>query len=312
MLNGIQEKEATQLVAQTSLIIICVTRLRRRSVNSRKRCSSLRTTSIRPRRSWWPQTRGSRRKRRPSRTWVKPTLQNTNFIIFLFFLFCANHTQSWTLWCWCSAAVGAWTTNQAKEEVEALEKKMQQLENELAQTQANLEQATHNLEEKEKALQNVSLLRMMTSLECAWSFFWHYLFVLLLRIVFVYIRVWLTTSHLFFFRGSYCLPLYLVRLSQSVVISKTHACYVCGSVVAKNYFIFALTSFLVGNQTINGFFHCLNKVSPSPMSHSEDAKSAASTPSSSPRCPRHFRVLEWSIWNASKNPLTFDRTVNLV
>ena len=51
---------------------------------------------------------------------------------------------------------GAWTTIQAKEEVEALEKKMQQLENELAQTQANLEQATHNLEEKEKALQNVS------------------------------------------------------------------------------------------------------------------------------------------------------------
>ena len=44
----------------------------------------------------------------------------------------------------------------AKEEVEALEKKMQQLENELAQTQTNLEQATHNLEEKEKALQNVS------------------------------------------------------------------------------------------------------------------------------------------------------------
>ena len=45
---------------------------------------------------------------------------------------------------------------QAKEEVEALEKKMQQLENELAQTQTNLEQATTNLEEKEKALQNVS------------------------------------------------------------------------------------------------------------------------------------------------------------
>ena len=44
---------------------------------------------------------------------------------------------------------------QAKEEVEALEKKMQQLENELVQTQTNLETATHNLEEKEKALQNV-------------------------------------------------------------------------------------------------------------------------------------------------------------
>ena len=44
----------------------------------------------------------------------------------------------------------------AKEEVEALEKKMQQLENELAQTQTNLDQATTNLEEKEKALQNVS------------------------------------------------------------------------------------------------------------------------------------------------------------
>ena len=53
-------------------------------------------------------------------------------------------------------AGGVWTTTQAKEEVEALEKKMQQLENELAQTQSNLEQATHNLEEKEKALQNVS------------------------------------------------------------------------------------------------------------------------------------------------------------
>ena len=50
--------------------------------------------------------------------------------------------------------------DQAKEEVEALEKKMQQLENELAQTQINLETATKNLEEKEKALQNVrSLLR---------------------------------------------------------------------------------------------------------------------------------------------------------
>lgn len=47
-------------------------------------------------------------------------------------------------------------SGQAKEEVEALEKKMQQLENELSQTQTNLEQATHNLEEKEKALQNVS------------------------------------------------------------------------------------------------------------------------------------------------------------
>ena len=46
---------------------------------------------------------------------------------------------------------------QAKEEVEALEKKMQQLENELTQTQTNLETSTHNLEEKEKALQNVSL-----------------------------------------------------------------------------------------------------------------------------------------------------------
>ena len=44
----------------------------------------------------------------------------------------------------------------AKEEVEALEKKMQQLEHELTQTQTNLDQATHNLEEKEKALQNVS------------------------------------------------------------------------------------------------------------------------------------------------------------
>jgi lipid II:glycine glycyltransferase (peptidoglycan interpeptide bridge formation enzyme) len=47
-------------------------------------------------------------------------------------------------------------TLKAKEEVEALEKKMQQLENELAQTQTNLETATHKLEEKEKALQNVS------------------------------------------------------------------------------------------------------------------------------------------------------------
>ena len=50
-----------------------------------------------------------------------------------------------------------WDFVQAKEEVEALEKKMQQLENELTQTQTNLETSTHNLEEKEKALQNVSL-----------------------------------------------------------------------------------------------------------------------------------------------------------
>ena len=44
----------------------------------------------------------------------------------------------------------------AKEEVEALEKKMVQLENELTQTQTNLDTASVNLEEKEKALQNVS------------------------------------------------------------------------------------------------------------------------------------------------------------
>lgn len=58
-------------------------------------------------------------------------------------------------------------TDQAKEEVEALEKKMQQLENELAQTQQNLETATKNLEEKEKALQNVSdVLLLLVSRAC--------------------------------------------------------------------------------------------------------------------------------------------------
>ena len=55
---------------------------------------------------------------------------------------------------------------------------MQQLENELAQTQTNLETATHNLEEKEKALQNVSFLRLckkknvlkfLVFLKIAWS-----------------------------------------------------------------------------------------------------------------------------------------------
>ena len=49
---------------------------------------------------------------------------------------------------------------QAKEEVEALEKKLVQLENELAQTTTNLENSNTKLEEREKALQNVSLTCM--------------------------------------------------------------------------------------------------------------------------------------------------------
>ena len=46
---------------------------------------------------------------------------------------------------------------QAKEEVEALEKKMVQLENELTTTTTNLENTVRKLEEREKALQNVSV-----------------------------------------------------------------------------------------------------------------------------------------------------------
>ena len=46
---------------------------------------------------------------------------------------------------------------QAKEEVEALEKKMVQLENELTTTTTNLDNTVKKLEEREKALQNVSL-----------------------------------------------------------------------------------------------------------------------------------------------------------
>ena len=46
---------------------------------------------------------------------------------------------------------------QAKEEVEALEKKMVQLENELSTTTTNLENTVRKLDEREKALQNVSL-----------------------------------------------------------------------------------------------------------------------------------------------------------
>ena len=64
-----------------------------------------------------------------------------------------------------------WTTKcvwKAKEEVEALEKKMQQLEHELTQTQTNLDQATHNLEEKEKALQNVSVQKSVFFLSAVW------------------------------------------------------------------------------------------------------------------------------------------------
>ena len=45
-------------------------RLRRKSVTSRRRCNSLRMTSIRLRRSCWPQTRGWRRRKKPSKTWV--------------------------------------------------------------------------------------------------------------------------------------------------------------------------------------------------------------------------------------------------
>ena len=48
---------------------------------------------------------------------------------------------------------------QAKEEVEALEKKMVQLENELTTTTTNLENSNKRLEEREKALQNVSHLQ---------------------------------------------------------------------------------------------------------------------------------------------------------
>ena len=55
---------------------------------------------------------------------------------------------------WAFDNFGTWP--KAKEEVEALEKKMVQLENELSDTQTKLETATKNLEEKEKALQNVS------------------------------------------------------------------------------------------------------------------------------------------------------------
>ena len=47
---------------------------------------------------------------------------------------------------------------QAKEEVEALEKKMVQLENELVTTTTNLDNTVKKLEEREKALQNVSQL----------------------------------------------------------------------------------------------------------------------------------------------------------
>ena len=53
---------------------------------------------------------------------------------------------------------------QAKEEVEALEKKMVQLENELVTTTTNLDNTVKKLEEREKALQNVSwLLRQLHS-----------------------------------------------------------------------------------------------------------------------------------------------------
>ncbi len=81
-------------------------------------------------------------------------LHNVCYIISTFLLF---HLLLQTIWhvIWCFRLGTRLLEWQAKEEVEALEKKMQQLENELAQTQANLEQATHNLEEKEKALQNV-------------------------------------------------------------------------------------------------------------------------------------------------------------
>ena len=144
---------------------LCDPRLRRRSENFRKRCSSSRTTSTRPRRSWWPPTRGSKRKRRLSRTWVPTTFANLTNALFFFLSFLSIVSLAYHLnrdivmimmMVTRLGSGGAWTTIQAKEEVEALEKKMQQLENELAQTQANLEQATHNLEEKEKALQNVS------------------------------------------------------------------------------------------------------------------------------------------------------------
>lgn len=56
---------------------------------------------------------------------------------------------------------------QAKEEVEALEKKMVQLENELVTTTTNLENTVKKLEEREKALQNVSqLLRLLQLILC--------------------------------------------------------------------------------------------------------------------------------------------------
>ena len=50
---------------------------------------------------------------------------------------------------------------QAKEEVEALEKKIIQLENELTSTTSALETSNTRLEEREKALQNVSVLCMV-------------------------------------------------------------------------------------------------------------------------------------------------------
>jgi predicted nucleic acid-binding Zn-ribbon protein len=47
-------------------------------------------------------------------------------------------------------------TQQAEEEVRALQKKMQQLENDLDQAQEALMNANNKLEEKDKALTNVS------------------------------------------------------------------------------------------------------------------------------------------------------------
>ena len=66
---------------------------------------------------------------------------------------------------------------QAKEEVEALEKKMVQLENELSSTTAQLENSNKRLEEREKALQNVSRTAETVCMTCfpvcvlAWVYF---------------------------------------------------------------------------------------------------------------------------------------------
>lgn len=84
-------------------------RLRRRSAIFRRRCSSSRTTSIRPKKSSWPLTRGSRRRKRPFKTWVLTNKTNFLFLsIFLHKFLCTLATSSnyWTLWWWSRS--GCW------------------------------------------------------------------------------------------------------------------------------------------------------------------------------------------------------------